>query len=114
MKIILTVVYTLAAALVLLCGLFYPGVARWSYLGAGACALYGVLSLVVAVRPMADAGKIAAWCWHGSSILMTVGLLLVYVLRQEAGWFFVAVGLAFFSVVGTLVFRLSSPGWQVA
>jgi hypothetical protein len=60
--------------------------------------------MVVAAMPIADAGNIAAWCWHGSSILMTVGLLLVYVLRQEAGWFFVAVGL----------FRLSSPGWQVA
>ena len=30
---------------------------------------------------------------------MTVGLLLAYVLRQEAGWFLAAVGVAFFSEI---------------
>jgi hypothetical protein len=114
MKIILTAVYGLAAVLVLLCGLFYPAVVRWSYLGAGACGLYGVLSLIVAVRPLADGGRIAAWCWHGLSVLITEGLLLVYVLGDTAGWFLVAVGLAFFSVVATLVFCLVlKPGGGV-
>ena len=114
MKIILTVVYALAAVFVLLCGLFYPAVARWSYLGARACGLHGVLSLIVAVRPLSDGGKIAAWCWLGLSVLITVRLLLAYVLRQEAGWFLVAVGLAFFSVAVTLVFCLVlKPGGGV-
>ena len=107
MKLILTVVYALGAVLVLLCGLFYPAVVRWSHLGAGACGLYGVLSLIVAVRPMADAGKIAAWCWYGLSVLITEGVLLAYVLGDAAGWFLAAVGLAFFSVVVTLVFGLA-------
>lgn len=107
-------VYTLAAVLVLLCGLFYPATVRWSYLEAEVCGLYGLLSLIVAVRPMADAGRIAAWCWHGLSVLITERLLLAYVLRQEAGWFLAAVGLAFFSVVVTLVFCLVlKPGGGV-
>jgi hypothetical protein len=106
MKIILTVVYGLGAVLVLLCGVFYPAIARWSYLGAGACGLYGVLSLIMALRPMSDAGKIAAWSWYGLSALITEGLLLAYVLGEAAGWFLVAVGLAFFSIVVTLVFCL--------
>jgi hypothetical protein len=55
---------------------------------------------------MADAGKIAAWCWHGLSVLITEGLLLAYVLGDAAAWFLAAVGLAFFSVVVTLVFCL--------
>ncbi len=114
MKIILIVVYGLAAALVLICGFFYPAAVRWSYLGAAACGVYGVLSLIVAVRPLADGGKIAAWCWHGLSVLITVGLLLAYVLRQEVGWFLAAVGLAFFSVAVTLVFCLVlKPGGGV-
>jgi hypothetical protein len=55
---------------------------------------------------MADAGKIAAWCWHGLSVLVTLALLLAYVLGDAAVWFLVAVGLAFFGVVVTLVFCL--------
>jgi FtsH-binding integral membrane protein len=106
MKIILIAIYGMAAAFALLCGWFYPAAMRWSYLAAGACGLYGILSLIVATRPMADAGRIAAWCWHGLSALVTVGLLLVYVLRQEAGWFLAAVAVTGFSVLLTLVFAL--------
>jgi hypothetical protein len=114
MKIILTAVYALGAVLVLLCGLFYPAAVRWSYLGAGACGLYGVLSLIVAVRPMADAGKIAAWCWHGLSVLVTEGLLLGYLLGDAGAWFLAAVGMAFLSIVVTLVLCLVlEPGGSV-
>ena len=106
MKIILTATYGIAAAFALLCGWFYPVAVRWSYLAAGACVLYGILSLMVALRPMADAGKIAAWCWHGLSGLVTLSLLLAYVLRQEGGWFLAAVALTGFTVIVTLVFAL--------
>lgn len=106
MKIILTVTYGMAALFTLLCGWVYPVALGWSYLAAGACVLYGVLSLIVAVRPIADAGKIAAWYWHALSGLGTVGLLLPYVLRQEGGWFLAAAALTGFSVLVTLVFAL--------
>lgn len=106
MKIILSAIHGMAAALALLWGWFYPVALRWSYLAAAACVLYGVLSLIIAVRPMADAGKIAAWYWHGLSGLITLGLLLAYVLRQEGGWFLAAAALTAFTVLVTLVFAL--------
>lgn len=104
MKLILAVIYGMVAVLSLLCGWFYPTVLHWSYLAVGACVLYCILSLIVAVRSMADAGKIAAWCWHGLSGLITLGLMLVYVLRQEGGWFLAAAALTGFTVLVTLVF----------
>ena len=55
------------AVLVLLCGLFYPAAVRWSYLGAGAGGLYGVLSLIVALWPMADGGKIGRGAGTGAA-----------------------------------------------
>jgi FtsH-binding integral membrane protein len=103
MKLILSAIYGMVALFALLCGWFYPVVMGWSYLAAGACGLYGMLSLIVAVRSMADAGKIAAWCWHGLSGLMTLGLLLLYVLREEGGWFLAAAALTCFTVLVTLV-----------
>ena len=106
MKIILIAVYVVAALFALLCGWLYPAVLRWSYLAAGACVLHGVLSLVVAVRPMADAGKIAAWFWQGLSTLITAGLLLAYAFRQEGGWFLAAAALTGFTVLVTLVLAL--------
>ena len=105
-KKILTAIYGFAAAFVLLCGWFYPGVLRWSYLAAGACVLHGVLSLIVASHPIADAGKIAAWGWHGLSTLAVSGLLLAYVFRQEGGWFLAAAALAGFTLLVTLVLTL--------
>lgn len=106
MKIILIAVYAVAAAIALLCGWFYPVAMRWSYLAVGACVLYGILSLIVAMRPMVDAGKIAAWYWHGLSGLITLGMLLAYVLRQEGGWFLAAAALTGFTVLVTLVLVL--------
>jgi len=103
MKSILTAIYGMVAAFALLCGWCYPVAMRWSYLAAGVCLVYGILSLAVAVRPMADAGKIAAWCWHGLSGLITLGLLLAYVLRQEGGWFLAAAAQTGFTVLVTLV-----------
>lgn len=105
-KTILTAVYGVAAAFALLCGWFYPEVLRWSYLAAGVCLIHGVLSVVVAVRSIADAGKIAAWCWHGLSTLAASGLLLAYVLRQEGGWFLAAAALTGFTLLVTLVLTL--------
>lgn len=106
MKIILVSVYGMAALFALLCGWLYPEALPWSYLAAGACVLYGILSLIVAVRPMVDAGKIAAWYWQGLSGLITLGLLLAYVLRQEGGWFLAAAALTGFTVLVTLVLAL--------
>lgn len=96
----------MVAAFALLCGWVYPVAMRWSYLAVGACVVYGILSLIVAARPMAEAVKIAAWCWHCLSGLITVGLLLAYVLREEGGWFLAAAALAGFTVLVTLVFVL--------
>ena len=106
MKTILVAVYAIAALFALLCGMFYPVALRWALLEAGACLYYCGLSLVVAVRPMADAGRISAWSWHGLSVLFTTGLLLAYVLRQEAGWFLAAAALAGFGAIATLIFAL--------
>ncbi len=103
MKTILVAVYGGAALFALLCGWLYPVASGWAWLTAGACGLYGLLSLIVAVRPMADGGKIAAWFWHGLSTLVTAGLLLPGVLGQQGGWFLVAAALAGFSVLVTLV-----------
>jgi hypothetical protein len=106
MKIILTAVYGVAAAFVMLCGWFYPETSKCANLAAGACGFYCVLSLLVAVRPMMDAGKIAAWYWHGLSTLITFGLLLTCALRQEVGWVLVAAALAGFGFVVTLILTL--------
>ena len=61
MKIILLAVYVMAALFVLLCGLVYPEAKVWSYLAAGSCGLHLALALVVSLRPLLDACKIAAW-----------------------------------------------------
>ncbi|MCX6884650.1 MAG: hypothetical protein NTX27_06365 [Verrucomicrobia bacterium] len=106
MKVILFAIYLVAGSLVLLCGWFYPAVLRWSYLAVGACVLHAVLSLTVAVRPMADAAKIAAWCLQGLNAMITAGLLLAYVLRQESGWFVAAAAMAGFASLATLIFVL--------
>jgi hypothetical protein len=106
MKTILIVVYGLAVALVFVCGWLYPTLAGWSHLAGAGCALYAILSLIVAGRPIADAGKIAAWCWHGLSTLGTIGLLLAYAFRQEGIWLLGATALAFFAIVVTLAFCL--------
>ena len=55
---------------------------------------------------MAVAGKIAAWCWQGLSVLMAAALLLVYVLRQEGGWFLAAAALMAFTGIVTLVLAM--------
>ena len=90
----------------LLCGLVYPEAKVWSYLAAGSCGLHLALALVVALRPLLDAGKIAAWCWQGLSALLVAGLLLPYGLGQGGGWFLAAAALAGFTVLVTLVLAL--------
>jgi hypothetical protein len=92
--------------LVLLGGLVYPQVKDWSYLAAGVCGLHLLLAFIVASVKIADAGRIAAWCWQGISTLLCVGLLLTYALRQEGGWLLAAAVLAGFTLLVTLVLTL--------
>jgi len=106
MKIILVSVYGVAALFALFCGWVYPIAKMWSYFAAGSCGLHLILALVIALRPLMDAGKIAAWCWQGLSTLLVAGLLLTYGLRQEGGWLLAAVALSAFTVLVTLVFSL--------
>ena len=106
MKIILLAVYGVAALFALLCGLVYPAAQGWSYLAAGSCGLHLALAMVVALRPLLDAGKIAAWCWQGLSALLVAGLLLPYGLGQGGGWFLAAAALAGVTVLVTLVLAL--------
>ncbi len=106
MRIILIATFALTAVLVLLAGVLYPQMKNWSYLAAGIAFLHGVLALVVASRSMADAGRIAAWCWQGISTLLCIGLLLAQALRNENGWFLAAAALSGFTLLVTLVFAL--------
>jgi hypothetical protein len=106
MKIILVAVYAVAVGLVLLGGVVYPQVKEWSYWAASVCALHGLLSLIVASVKMADAGRIAAWFWHGISALMSVGLLLMFAHTRQGGWFLAAAVLVGFSLLATLVLAL--------
>ena len=106
MKIILPAVYGMAALFALLCGFVYPEAKVWSYLAAGSCGLHMALALAVVLRPLLDAGKIAAWCWQGLSALLVAGLLLPYGLGQGGGWFLAAAALAGFTVLVTLVLAL--------
>lgn len=105
-KIILLVIYFIAAGFVLLGGLVFPQLKEWSYWAAGACGLHALLSLIVASCKMADAGRIAAWFWQGISTPLCVGLLLTYALREEGGWLLAAAVLAGFTLLVTLVFTL--------
>jgi hypothetical protein len=106
MKIILVAGYVVAALFVLLCGWVYPQAKAWSYLAGASCLVHLALALVVAVRPMTDAGRIAAWCWQGVSALLVMALLLPYGLGQGGGWLLAAVALAGFTVLITLVLAL--------
>jgi hypothetical protein len=106
MKTILTVVYLLAAGLCVLAGWLYPVAGRWSLLAVAVLALHLVLGLIVAARQIADAGKIAAWCWQALSALVSVSLLLPYDLRQEGGWLLAAATMTSFTLIATLVICL--------
>jgi hypothetical protein len=106
MKIILVAVYVVATLFALVCGWVYSEAKAWSYLTAGSCLLHLALALIVAVRPLVDAAKIAAWCWHGASALGVAALLLPFGLGQGGGWLLGAVALAGFTVLVTLVVAL--------
>jgi len=103
MKLIIAAIYGLVAFFTLLCGWSYPVVIQWSYLAVGACGLYGVLSLTVAERSMPSTRKSAAWCLHGVAGLATLGLLLIFTLRQEGGWFLAAGVITGFTAMVTLI-----------
>ena len=98
MRIILIAFFAMAAVVVLLAGLLYPQLKNWSYLAAGIASLHGVLALVVAWRSIADAGRIAAWCWQGISTLLCIGLLLAQAFRNENGWFLAVAALIGFTL----------------
>jgi hypothetical protein len=106
MKIILLTIFAAAAGLILLTGQLYPQVENWSFLAAGACAIHALLSLIVSSCKMADAGRIAAWCWQGISTMLSIGLLLLFNLRNEKGWFLASATLVAFTLLVTLVFAL--------
>ena len=108
MKTILVAVYGGAALLALLGSWVYPAAKLGAQLAAGAFALHLALALVVALRPLLDAGKIAAWCWQGMSALAVAGLLLTHALRQEGGWLLAAAALMGFTVLVTLVLALNA------
>ncbi len=107
MKIILVTIFAAAAGLVLLAGQLYPQMEHWSYLAAGACTIHALLSVIVAACKMADAGRIAAWCWQGISTMLSIGLLFAFNLRNEKGWFLAAATLMVFTLLVTLVFVLT-------
>ncbi len=106
MKIILVAVYGVAALFALVCGLVYPEAKVWSYLAGGSCLMHLALALIVAMRPLVDAGKIAAWCWQGLSVLLVAALLLPFGLGHGGGWLLAAVALAGFTALVTLVLAL--------
>jgi peptidoglycan/LPS O-acetylase OafA/YrhL len=106
MKIILTVVYALAAGLCVLAGWLFPNAGGWAVWAVAVLAVHLALGLVVAVRPLADAGRIAAWSWQGLSALGSVGLLLPYGLCQQRGWFLAVAALTALTLAVTLVFVL--------
>ena len=117
MQVILVAIFSMAAGLLLLSGVFYQQVKMWSYLAAGVCGLHLALSLVVARCRMVDAGRIAAWCWQGISSMLCIGLLLAKTLRDENGWLLAAAVLGGFTLLVTLVLVLviepdSSPAQQ--
>lgn len=106
MTIILIAIYGSAALFALFCGRVYPDAEKLSYLIAGSCVLHLILALVVAWRPLVDAGKIAAWSWQSSSAILAAGLLTLYGLGKGAGWLLVAVALAIFTILVTLILAL--------
>lgn len=106
MRVILVAVFSAAVCLILLVGILYPQVRNWSYLAAGVCGIHTILGLIVASCKMADAGRIAAWSWHGISAALSVSLLLARTLRGEDGWLIAAATLVAFTAIVTLVFCL--------
>jgi hypothetical protein len=106
MKIILVAVYGLAALFALACGWVYPSARSWSHLAGGSCLVHLALAWVVAVRPLLDAGKIAAWCWQGISALLVAALLLAYLHSGSGGWLLAALALIGFTSLVTLVLSL--------
>jgi len=106
MKIVLVVKYVFLALFALFCGWIYPDIINWSYLVCGVCGLHLGLGLIVGIFSPADAAKIAVWFWHGISVLLTSGFLLVYVLRQERGWLLLAIASSLFTVFVTLSISL--------
>ena len=98
MKFFLVASYSASGILVLLCGFFYAIFWPWAILALSACILYFALSLTVETRPIADAAKIASWCWHGIALLTTAGVLLAYQLLGS-----VAFLLAAFIIIGLTI-----------
>jgi hypothetical protein len=104
MRIIVVAVFTAATSIVLLAGILYPQVQNWSYLAAAVFGFHTILGLIVGSCKMADAGRIAAWSWHGISALLSLGMLLLRTLQVEEGWLIAAATLTAFTAIVTLVF----------
>ena len=106
-RIILAASYLFAVLFLLIAGLVYPGVAKWSYWAAGACAAHGALSLGVACARVHAVAKIAAMSWLSLSNLACVSLLLAYELTSERSWLLATVALGFVTLLLALVFILA-------
>ena len=106
-RIILAASYAFAVLFLLIAGLVYPGVAKWSYWAAGACAAHGALSLGVACASVHAVAKIAAMSWLALSNLACVSLLLAYELTSERSWLLATVALGFVTLLLALVFILA-------
>jgi len=106
MKIILTVIYLIAAGLALLAGVLFPQVHEWSYWAAGACAIHWILALIVAFCGMPSASRAAAWFWQTISAVICVALLLVWNLAQHNDWLMGAITVGCFTLIVTFVFSM--------
>ena len=105
-QIILLLVYAVAAFIVFVTGLFYSELLVWSHNSMAMCGWHAILSLVVSTGNVADAGRIAVYFWNALSTLLCVGLLMIHALENQSGWLLIAVGVAVFALVLTVVVRL--------
>jgi len=105
-RIILLFVYAMAAVIIFVTGLFYSELLVWSYNSMAMCGWHVILSLVVSTGNVATAGRIAAYCWHALSAVLCIGLLMIHALGNQGGWLLIAVGVAVFALVLTVVVRL--------
>lgn len=106
MKIILTAVYGVVAAFLLLCGWVYPSLAAWSHYASLACGFYGLLSVCAVSCRISDAAIISSICWNGISGMLSIGLLFGYAMTEAGFWVLAVAALGGFGLLALLVFAL--------
>jgi peptidoglycan/LPS O-acetylase OafA/YrhL len=107
MKAILVLVYVAASIFALVCGYMYKQVETASYMIVAALLLHLALSLFASLRPLLDAGRIAAATFISLSALIVSALLLVYGLTQSGGWFLGAIGMTILTILVTMVISIA-------